>query len=712
MIQPGPALAQLEQALREDPDNHELFKNLGNACRAAGDLEKAVDCYRRALEIDPAYLPARYNLGLVLHQIGRLDEAEECFRRLAAVDPGDKDALVHLGSILCKQSRFEEGAETLRKALHLAPDDANLWIILANACQQLGDTRQAVEAYGRALELEPDSVDAAIELAGVLLNEGDVDQAIERYRAAIRVRPDFAASHNALGCALAQLGRVGEADESLRMAVGLQPDHADAHHNLGNLRRMLGARLEALRCFEEASRLRPGDPTILEAVLCEKQAMCDWEGFEELSGMRRRGVFERSVRPVNPFSLLTIPSTRAEQLQCARNFAQEQVRAVARTRLPFKFDCRRGGKLRIGYLSADFHAHATAYLMAELFELHDRRRFEIMAYSFGPDDGSAMRARLKRAFDRFSDIGPMSHAAAASAIHAAGTDILIDLKGYTENARTGIAALRPAPVLVSYLGYPGTMGAEFIDYLIADRFIVPAAHAADYSEKLVLLPGSYQVNDRQRPVAPTPPRRELSLPEEGFVFCCFNSAYKILPETFSVWMRLLQGAAGSVLWLLESNPWVGQNLRREAQLRGVDPQRLVFAPTLAPDRHLGRVAAADLFLDTLPCNAHTSASDALWTGLPVLTAPGETFASRVAGSLLAAVGMPELIAGSMAEYEALALKLAREPGRLAALRAKLARNRDKAPLFDTPCFARGLESAYEIMWQHYLSGGGPRAIEL
>jgi predicted O-linked N-acetylglucosamine transferase (SPINDLY family) len=518
--------------------------------------------------------------------------------------------------------------------------------------------------------------------------------------------------HAILGSEQFQSGRLVEADENLRKAIELQPDNAAALHNLGNVQSMRGARAEALRFYEAALRLRPGDAVIAEAMLCEAQRMCDWGRFEELSEIRRRSVFEGAVRPANPFSLLSIVSTRAEQLQCARDFAQNQLGAVAQVRSRFEFGREVRGKLRIGYLSSDFHKHPVACLIAELFELHDRRRFEIVAYSYGPDDGSPIRARLKRAFDRFTDIGAMSDGAAANAIYAGGADILVDLTGYTQHGRTGIVALRPAPVQVNYLGYPGTMGAEFIDYLIADRFLIPAGHAADYSEKLVLLPGSYQVNDRKRPVAATPPRRELGLPENGFVFCCFNHTYKILPETFSVWMRLLEAVPGSILWLLESNPWAGENLRREARIRGVDPDRLVFAPPLPMDRHLGRLAAADLFLDTTPYNAHTTASDALWAGLPVLTAPGDTFASRVAGSLLTAVGLPELIAGSMESYEALALQFARERERLAALRGKLARNRDAAPLFDTPRFARNLESAYEIMWRQYQSGDGPRAIEL
>jgi|CXWL01.1.fsa_nt_gi predicted O-linked N-acetylglucosamine transferase (SPINDLY family) len=741
------SLSDLERALRQDPANHEAANSLGNAYKAAGDLEKAADCYRRSLSLAPGHQPALYNLGLLLHELNQLDEAEALFRRAHEIVPGDADVLIHLGVILCKRSRFMDGADMFLAALRCAPEDSRLWLWLGRACHEipgqieesirslrncialapesadahcelgvacrkLGDVRQAAESFGKALALQPDSIDALSGLGDILQDEGRLDDAIAHYRAAIRSWPDSAMFHSALGCALARKDLLAEAADCLRKAIGLQADFADAIHNLGIVRGLQGARDEALRCSEEALRLKPGDASILEVILFEKQHMCDWSGFEELSRLQRRRAAERLARPSSPFSLLAIPSTRAEQLQAARSFAQFQLRAVARDQMKFDFDRPSRSRLRIGYLSSDFHEHATAYLMAELFELHDRHRFEILAYSYGADDGSPMRARLAQAFDRFTDIGPLSHAAAAAAIHADGTDILVDLKGYTQHARTGIVALRPAPVQVSYLGYPGTMGAEFIDYLIADRFVVPAGHAAEYSEQLVRLPGSYQVNDRKRPIAATPSRRELGLPEKGFVFCCFNQTYKIVPETFSVWMRLLQAVPGSILWLLESNPWVGENLSREAGNRGVDPRRLVFAPKLPLDRHLGRLRAADLFLDTMYCNAHTTASDALWAGLPVLTLPGDTFAARVAGSLLGAIDMPELIAGSIGEYENLALSLAREPARLAALRDKLARNRDRSPLFDTPGYVRNLESAFERMWQQFRSGQRPRAIDL
>lgn len=608
MIQTGPALAQLEQALREDPDNHELLKNLGNACKAVGKFERAVDCYRRALEINPAYISARYNLGLVLHQMHRVEDAEAQFRLLLEFDPRDAEALFHLGALLSTQLRYAEAVRTFRDALHLAPEDANLWMAL-------GETH----TLQRALD-------------------------------------------------------------------------------------------QGLRCYEKALSLQPDNPSFLSVLLYRKQWVCDWSRFEEFAGRARRSVTEGTDAQIAPFSFLTIPSTPAEQLQCAGNFARRQLREVARERT-FRFVREAKPRLRIGYLSGDFHEHPVAYMITELIELHDRGRFEIFGYSYGPDDGSAMRSRLQRAFDRFVDLSTMSRAEAAGKIHADGVDILVDLKGYAGADATEILASRPSPVQVNYLGYPGTTGADFIDYVVTDPFVTPPGSERHYSERLVLMPASYLVNDRKRPIADTPPRRELGLPEGAMVFCCFNQPYKILPEVFAIWMRLLAAVPRSVLWLLDANPWAVSNLRREAQARGVAPERLVFAPFVPQSHdHLGRLRTADLFLDTFPYNAHATASDALWVGVPLVTRAGDTFASRVAGSLLSAIGLPELITYSAAEYEALALRLAREPTELNALRQTLQRNRATSPLFDTPGFARSLEAAYGQMWEHFRSGSEPRCI--
>jgi predicted O-linked N-acetylglucosamine transferase (SPINDLY family) len=631
------------------PETALSTKASGNIRRAAGDLDGAIALYRRSLEIEVDYLPALYNLGLVLHETDRFEEAEACFRRVAALDPRDAEALFHLGTLLHRRMRLDEAADTFRLALRHAPNDPHLWM-------RLGDVRVAQ------------------------LTDSSLREAAECFRKALELRPEFAI----------------------------------AHFTLGYVHRLDGRHDEALGSFQAALRLQPATLAFGASLLNEMQQLCDWSRFDELCELLRRGALEQPEQALHPFSLLSIPSMPLEQLACARNFSRSRAAAMKADceRLGFRFDRPPNERLRIGYLSAEFHAHATAYLAAELFELHDRSRFEVRAYSYGPDDGSPVRARLRRGFDRFVEVGSLSHADAAATIHADAVDILVDLKGYTIHARPEIMALRPAPVQVNYLGYPGTMGAEFIDYIVGDRFVTPAAQAGHFSESLAILPDCYQVNDRHRQFAETPPRRNLGLPDGVFVFCCFNQTYKILPGVFAAWMRMLQGVPGSVLWLLEWNPWVARNLRREAAERGVDPSRLIFAPSLPLAEHLGRLPAADLFLDTLPYNAHTSASDALWAGLPLLTCAGATFAARVAESLLAAVGLPELVTHSLADYEALGLRLAREPGELRALRSKLSMNRKTAPLFDTPRYVRNLETAYEAMWRIHAAGGVPRLIEL
>jgi predicted O-linked N-acetylglucosamine transferase (SPINDLY family) len=370
-------------------------------------------------------------------------------------------------------------------------------------------------------------------------------------------------------------------------------------------------------------------------------------------------------------------------------------------------------RVRLAYLSADFHLHATAYLMAELFERHDRARFEVFGLSWGPDDQSAMRARLKVGVDRFVDVGAMSDRQVAEWMRDQGIDIAVDLKGFTGNNRTGIFAYRGAPLQVAYLGFPGTLGAPFIDYLIADRQVVPPRLESAYSENIVRLPDCYQVNDRKRHIADeTPSRADAGLPAQGFVFCSFNNSYKIRPAMFDIWMRLLRAVEGSVLWLLGDNDAAAANLRRHAAARGVDADRLVFATRLPLDRHLARHRLADLFLDNFPVNAHTTASDALWAGLPLVTLRGETFVSRVAASLLTTVGLPELITDTLADYEALALKLATTPAMLAGLRGRLAAVRLTTPLFDTDRFRRHIESAYLTIYERHLAGAPPAGFDV
>ena len=531
-----------------------------------------------------------------------------------------------------------------------------------------------------------------------------LDAAIACYLEALRIAPRDPELHCNLGVALADLGRQDDAIASYRTAVSLAPGYANAHYDLGITLQELKRHDEAIACFEKALEIEPSHKEALGALVMSELGDCRWDRLGvHAADLVRPGWEGRGI--VEPFTFLLVSGDPAEQKLCAERYAAR----VPHSTVPPRPAAGGSQRLRLAYLSGDFRNHAVAQLTAGLFELHDRSRFEVAGVSFGPDDGSELRRRIERGFERFIDVRSRSDADVAAMLRDLGIDIAIDMSGYMSLARPGILALRPARVQVNFLGYPGTLGAAFMDYIVADRFLVPEELAAFYSERLVYLPDTYLVNDSKRPIAEcTPSRAALSLPEDAFVFCCFNLTAKITPEIFSVWMRLLAQVPGSVLWLLEDNPSARRNLEREAKARGVDASRLVFAPRMRTDLHLARQCRADLFLDTLPYNAHTTASDALWAGLPVLTCPGRTFAGRVAGSLLRAVGLPELIARDMEEYESLALVLARDRAKLEQLRAKLAQNRESAPLFDTDRFRRHIEAAYATMHEIALRGEEPR----
>lgn len=452
------------------------------------------------------------------------------------------------------------------------------------------------------------------------------------------------------------------------------------------------------------------------------RAWCEWEDFERWQPHASDALADPLVAALSPFHLLSLPGiSAAQQLasatrwMAARLLASSGDRALlaaefaaTAARLATQLTVRRR-KIRLGYLSSDFHQHATALLLVEMLEAHNRDDFELHAYSYGANDGLGMRERLALPFERFNDITALDDMQAARAIHGDGIDILIDLKGYTAGSRTALLTYRPAPLQVSFLGYPGTLGGNFCDYIISDRFVSPASSAADYSEALAWMPHSYQPHGRPGEIGIAPTRAASGLPAVGLVLCCFNQAYKFTPEVFDIWCTLLARTPGSVLWLLKSEQAEG-NLRREAMERGIAPHRLVFAPDLRQAEHLARLQLADLVLDTLPYNAHTTASDALWAGVPLLTCAGDTFASRVAGSLLHAVGLSEMVTHSLADYAALALALAADPPRLRALRERLMRQRASAPLFDVASYTCSLESLYTTMWQRHCDGLPPQAL--
>jgi len=600
--------------------------------------------------------------GLALHRRGAVEEAAARYADVLRADPANADALYYLALISCQHGRFAEGAELARKSLASDPNQARSHVILGRAQHALGSHGDALSSFDRAIALSPDLAPAHANRADVLSKIGRNAEALDSYDRALALAPDSVADWMNRGVALIALNRHDEAAASFDRGYALDPAFAQA---------------DDFRAPRLLSKLRVCDWTNVAAETAELLAMVG------------------AGKPLSvPYAIVFIAASPAEQLRCAQRYVQEQ---PAHPPL-WQGEVYGHDRIRVAYLSADFNEHPTAYLTAGLFEQHDRSRFEITALAFGRNDKSPSRRRLEAAFEHFIDVADRSDREIAELMRRAEIDIAVDLMGFTKDNRLGVLARRAAPVRVNYLGYPGTTGAPYMDYILADATIIPTDHQAFFAERVVRIPGTYQINDNRRAIGRrTPTRGECGLPQGAFVFCCFNNPQKITPEMFDIWMRLLRAIEGSVLWLIADNAKAAANLRLQAEQRGVAPQRLIFAPKAGVADHLARLRLADLCLDTLPCNAHTTASDALWAGLPVLTCLGETFAGRVAASLLKAIGLDELIAATLAEYEALALRLARDPAYLATLKDRLIRNRDGSALFDTQSATRHIETAYQTM---------------
>jgi len=678
------AEAALRRIVELTPEDAAAWVNLGHVQLERGHPEAAVQTFGQALTLDPQLAAAHYNRSVALMRLGQTEAAIAGFSRAAELAPDRPDPLYNQAMALHELRRDDEALATVEQVTARWPAFAEGWNLKGMILQKRRRDQQALTAYEQALRCNPRLADAWANAAQVLSLLHRHANACAAARRAVQLAPDYLPALRVLGVVLC---------------------HGDDHE-----------REAAYPWLEKASLLDPEDAVLLPYLLQRDAHRCNWASIDERMPVLRRLVQQGRVMAEQQFLLLHLPFSPAELRDaCAKTYAQSfpnlsrsgiqaagQVNAVGRPRPQ---------KLRIGYFSADFHNHATMYLMAGLFEEHDKSRFETIGICLGryggPDD--AMRTRAKRALDRFENAGGLVGDQLLALARKLDLHIAIDLKGHTTGNRMDLFAERVAPVQMHYLGYPGTLGMPgAIDYLVADRVLIPAPLRQFYVEKIIELPDSYQVNDRRRIVAPqSPTRAELGLPENAFVFCCFNNNYKITREVFGLWMRLLQDTPGSVLWLLTRHDAAARNLKQAAQDAGLDPGRIVFAQRAELPQHLARHARADLFLDTWPYSAHTTASDALWAGLPVLTCMGETFASRVGASLLTACNLPELITGTPQEYLARANELAHDPAQLAALRRKLQDTRLTAPLFDTVRFTRHLEKAYDLAWERFAQGLPP-----
>ncbi len=684
------AIGRCQELLSQTPANAEAWRVRARAEFGAGEAARAAECARKAIALNATSADAWNALGLAVETASPA-EALAAWEKAAALAPAHPEAHFRIGNLQRRQGNHDAAVAAYRNALRGMPKHPVLLNNLGLALQASGQIAGAEQSYRSAIDAQPTMLEAIANLGGVLQQQSRFAEAIPWLERAVALRPDAPALWTALGTCRYRVGDHARARIAFERALQNASDDPKALVNMASM--LLADRRydDALPLLERALARDPGFDEAENVLLYANQEICRWDGLDALFARQRERIRERRGPPISPHNLLALPCTPAEQLAVARDWVERHVaaKAVARPPLPRHAD----GRVRIAYLGSDFRSHPLANQLIEVIETHDRARFEVLGYSFGPDDRSDARARFARAFDRFVDVREEASAATVARIRRDGVAILFDTGGHVLYARGEIFAQRPAPIQVNCIGFPGTLGADYYDYIVTDRFVSPETEQPHFAERFMYLPHCYMPGDSKRPIGVAPMRADAGLPEAGFVFCSFNGSYKIQPAVFDAWMRLLAAIPRSVLWLLDTHPQARANLVREAERRGVAAARLVFAPRVPVADHLARHALADLFLDTFPCNAHTTANDALFAGLPLVTCAGETFASRVAGSHLHAIGLPELVAQDLAAYEALALRLARDADALAALRTRLRANRATRPLFDTVAWTRALEDS-------------------
>lgn len=709
------AIASYDQAIKLNSKDYLAYSHRGAALKKLRRLDEAIASFDQSIALKEDYAEGYFYRGQALQEMKRFDEAVASYDKAILFAPDHLSPYLvqaSRGFALAGMKRFKEALVSLERAITLKSDYFDAYCARGHVLQELQQYEAAVASYDAAIALGPDEIRAqpAYSSRGFALKElKRFDEALASYDRAIEIEDTDAEVRINRGGVLQEMGRHEEALASYERAIVLKPDYVEAYAGRGFSLLNRGRHEESLESFNKALALRPDQKYLAAYRRYVQMQMCDWHDLPSYLGKLEQDLLAQ--KPITaPFQVLALVDSPTLQRLAAETWVREEcppnnaLGAIPR-RLP-------SGKIRIGYFSADFRAHPVSYLTADLFETHDRSRFEIIAFALGPPSHDAVRARLELAFDRFIDVSEQSDLEVAELARTIGIDIAVDLGGFTEHARPKILALRAAPIQMSYIGYLGTMGAPYMDYLLADPTIIPPEEKNSYSEAIIYLP-SYQVNDSKRAVVDRAlTREELGLPPTGFVFSSFNANYKISPATFAVWMRILRQVEGSSLFIYAGNHVVERNLRQEAARCGVDPQRIVFGKYLAQQDYMARFRTMDLFLDTLPYNAGTTASDALWAGLPVLTCAGRAFAGRVAASLLIAVELPELVTSSIEAYEVMAVNLATHPQLLQQIGQRLMRQRANAALFDTRKFARHLETAYTMVHERHCGGLEPETISV
>lgn len=691
-----------------------IILNQGANFLAAGKIDEAIKAFQKALKLDNQIVAAHFNLGLAYIQKEDTKNAISHFKETIVLKPNDFEAYNNLGNLYMNQNEFDQALYCFQKATIINPYLAEGFYNLGVAYMSKGQYPQAIKSYKTSLKIYPQNSIVLNNIGVTLEKLGKADQSIAYYKKSLKINPENVMALINVGANLIFIDP-RQAATFFKRAIEVDPGVETAYYNLGVCLRILGDTTGSIENFEKALELNPDFSPTYGQLYHQVRDICDWNRSAKMETPMRnftKADLKKSQVPAEtPFVSVVYENNPKNNYQIARAWSKYIKNQVAHYDKPYDFKrTKKAAKIRIGYLSNDFRNHATSHLIMGLIRLHDRQKFDIFTYSYGEDDKSSYRKEIEKV-THFREIINLSHSKAADLIYNDSIDILIDLKGHTSNARMEIPALRPAPIQVNYLGFPGTSGASFFDYFITDKIVTPKSQTPFYSEKLIFLPNCYQVNDREQ-VQPKKgvSKKDLFLPENAFLFCSFNQPYKIDPKMFDIWMRILKAVPESYLCLMDKNPKEVSNILDEAKKRGVDPKRVHFGWSLNKEAHLTRLSLCDLALDTSPCNGHTTTSDALWAGLPVVTLQGNHFASRVSSSLLTAIGLPELITKTPKEYEKLAVSLAKSPKKLELLKEKLVQNRLTKPLFDTQKFVSNLEEAYTKMWELYAKGKKPEMI--
>jgi len=703
------ALKAFQKTVKLDQNNPEYLNNLGIIFEKQQNWYCAIKAYKNALNLRPNFVEAIYNIANVFKAQKKFEISITYYNKALRLKPNYIRAYNNLGTIFLEQGKVDKALNIFQKALAINYNHPTIFNNIGNALQKKGRIKDSIESYKQAIKLNPNFFQSYNNLGNSLKQQGDIFEAIEMYNKAILIEPSYVDAYNNLGICLQEQGLVDESIKVYQTALNLNPNFADALYNLGVIMKEKKNLSISIDLFSRALSSKPDFEPAQAEKMHQSSYICNWDEIKDnIKLISNLGINKKFVPP---FSLLSLEDNPQNHKKRSQIYAKAK---FLNKPIPFKNEpLSLKKRIRIGYFSADFHDHATMYLMSKVFKLHDRKKFEIYAYSIGPKKDDFMRENLIHSVDVFDDVSQMSDRDVALLARQDEIDIAVDLKGYTHKSRPGIFGFRAAPIQINYLGYPGTMGADFIDYIIADRIIIPEELRDCYSEEIIYMPNSYQPNNNERAISTREiTKSDMGLPENSFVFCSFNNSYKITPKEFDIWMNILKRVEGSVLWLLKSNEWAETNLKKEAQDRGVNSSRIVFANKLPHKEHLRRLQLADLFIDTFNVNAHTTASDALWAGVPVVTKIGKGFAARVAASLLNAVGLPELITNNAKNYETLILDLASTPDKLTKIKKKLSINRLSYPLFDSEKYTKNLENGYEQTYQNYINKRKPKTIYL